>query len=57
MKNILELSSGFSESIRQFHAKIKEITGTNHRFLGTMFSLDTEGAGALVSYIQKRASV
>ncbi|MDR4477250.1 MAG: hypothetical protein R3B11_14770 [Nitrospira sp.] len=35
-------------------AKIKEVTGTNHRFLGTMFSLDAEGAGALVAYIQKR---
>lgn len=37
-------------------AKIKEVTGTNHRFLGTMFSLDAEGAESLIAYIQKRAS-
>ena len=38
-------------------AKIKEVTGTNYRFLGTMFSLDADSAAALVSYIQKRDSV
>jgi len=38
-------------------AKIKEVTGTNHRFLGTMFSLDADSAAALVGYIQKRGSV
>ena len=38
-------------------AKIKEITGTNHRFLGTMFSLDADSGAALVGYIQKRGSV
>lgn len=38
-------------------AKIKEVTGTNHRFLGTMFSVDAEGAAALSAYIQKRGQV
>jgi len=38
-------------------AKIKELTGINHRFLGTMFSLDAESGAALVGYIQKRGSV
>ena len=38
-------------------AKIKEVSGTNHRFLGTMFSLDAKGAAALIAYIQKRGPV
>ncbi len=38
-------------------AKIKEVTGTNHRFLGTMFSLDADSGNALIGYIQKRGSV
>jgi hypothetical protein len=37
-------------------AKIKEVTGTNYRFLGTMFSLDADSAAALVAYIHKRSS-
>jgi hypothetical protein len=36
-------------------AKIKEVTGTNYRFLGTMFALDADSAAALIAYIQKRA--
>lgn len=38
-------------------AKIKEITGTNYRFLGTMFSIDADSAAALLSFIEKRGSV
>jgi hypothetical protein len=38
-------------------AQIKEVTGTNHVFLGTMFSIDAEGAAALIAYIQRRGQV
>jgi hypothetical protein len=35
-------------------AKIKEITGNNYSFRGTMFSMDTESANVLVSHIQNQ---
>lgn len=38
-------------------ATIKRVTGTNHRFLGTMFGLDPESGAALVTHIQKRVAV
>jgi hypothetical protein len=38
-------------------AKIKEITRTNYRFLGTMFSIDAENAATLLSFIQTRLSL
>lgn len=38
-------------------AKIKEVTRTNHRFLGTMFSLDADSGAALIGHIQNRGSV
>lgn len=38
-------------------AKIKEITRTNYRFLGTMFSIDADSAAALLSFIQTRLSL
>jgi len=36
-------------------AEIKEVTGTNYSFRGTMFSIDAESAGALQTDIQTRA--
>ena len=35
-------------------AKIKEVTGKNHVFLQTMFSLDPDSASALIRFIQHR---
>ena len=38
-------------------AAIKEVTGTNYVFRGTMFSIDAESAEALVIHIQKQPAV
>lgn len=35
-------------------AEIKEVTGVNHRFLGTMFSLDTEAGSKLHKHVRSR---
>jgi len=35
-------------------AKIKEITGNNYRFLGTMFSVDADSATALINHIDQK---
>lgn len=38
-------------------SEIKEVTGTNYVFRGTMFSMDAESASALLEQIQKRPAV
>ena len=38
-------------------SEIKDVTGTNYVFRGTMFSMDAESAGALLEHIQKRPTV
>jgi len=37
-------------------AKIKDVTGANYSFRGTMFSIDADSAAALVAHIQERAA-
>jgi len=38
-------------------AKIKEIAGTNYRFLGTMFSIDADSGTNLKNFIEEQNSV
>ena len=38
-------------------SEIKEVTGTNYPFRGTMFTIDAESASALLEHIQKQPAV